>query len=649
MPHYSEGGASSWTQSDSTAGAPIYGGWTTQQAFEGWLSVWRDKYKVGVWNAGLPDPWESLLPEDLKGIDAKVVVSSGGVAGGIVTEGMGYGLMVEGFLAARGSKKALDNGLGLAKSWLAMVNGPGDVVQPFAGGANTSDSATKLKEWPYGVSAVQWSHEGLGPAGVPAWKFPLNKSDLSENMGSATDGDQDAILGMIYLAEALGYPKDFVDMVIRTIIAFTSADLGFPDLYRTLPGGEVIYVPKLGSMWGGLLPPHGKFKTKQQPWCYSPGYFAPAHFRTFRDFVTAHWQVEHNEYLPRFLDGSPTSMQGMTAALDSAVTAGYNILRLSSCPSGSVSNWVGVKAPCKHDDELNCEGVPWAHTPYVGAEGGECSESGTHFGAFGPDASRAAWRIAMDYVLYAEESDKVKLYDREGQVDYQADFGARQYLNMIVTQYNTGAKCDGGVPGSCMKDTRSPYRLASAFDVEMNATKITCDGVPNAPESWWAGFMAYPTFTAFVAPHRGIGTKSMSNWMDTFASICDFSSVNLEDFSLGGKPHGKICLTSYFESSQAVISTMIMAGKLRPLKPYAIEHNDPDAVFIMKDEDVEVAKASKSLATVALPALAVLMMVLFATFVLKRGYHSSYSMVHGKRSLSKIASAPLPIASSDDE
>jgi len=625
---------STTSTSTSTTGPHVFGGEITRKTFDGWLSVWRSKYKVGVWNAGLPDPWESMLPEALKGVEAKVVESKGGVAGGIVTEGMGYGLMIEGFLAAKGSKEALVNGLGLAKTWLAMVNGPGTVAQPFAGGRNETGSATELDKWPYGVSAVQWSHMKLGAAGVAAWKFPFNKTDISGNMGSAADGDQDAILGMVYLAEALDYPADFVDVVIRSIISFASADLGFPDLYRTLPGGEIIYVPKLGSMWGGLLPPHGKYNTKQQPWCYSPGYFAPAHYRTFRDFAASNWKKEFDEYLPHRLNDKPTSLNEMVLAFDSAVLAGYNILHFSSCSSGTVSNWVGVKAACEHDDTLNCPGVPWAHTPYVGEEGGTCAQSGTTFGAFGADASRTAWRIAMDYILYREESANVTIFDREGHIDTDTDFGAQRYLNRIVVQYATSAICDGGTPGFCMNSTTSPYQLAYAYDTKFNASNVTCPGVPNPPESWWAGFMAYPTFTAFVAPYDEIGAAQMSNWMDTFSSICDFSSVNLQNLAWGGQPRGKICLTSYFEASQAVISTMVMAGTLRPLS----FKSSSFTVVVLKDEEHELGIqgrgiSARSFEHEALSVLVGLVAVGALVAVVKRSHTSSYGEDGSLRSL----------------
>lgn len=543
----------------------MYGGNLTKETFQGWLAIWRSKYKVGLWKAGVPDPWESMLPEALKGVKPKVVMSVGGVAGGIVTEGMGYGMMIEGFLAARGDDDAKMRGLALTKAWLGLVTGPGDLNMPLGGGANYSGSSTKAAWWPYGASAVEWSHLGLGATGVPAWKFPIKEKKLQSYVGSAADGDQDAVLGMIYLSAALKYPADFVDMTIRTLIAFASADLGFPDLYRTLPDGTKVFVPKCGSMWGGLTPPKGTFKTKQEPWCYSPGYFAPAHYRSFRDFAKANWQPEYKDYLPPHLDGTLTTLDELIEAFDSAVTAGYNILYYSSCASGTVSNWVGVESPCDKDDTLNCPGVPWKHTPWVGPKGDTCQESGTKFGSWGADASRAAWRLAMDYVLYREESAKVTLYDRDGK-EFDEEFGARKYLNRIVEQYSLHATCDGGKPGDCMKKGPSPHELAAAFDMAKGAPDLNCSGAPTPPESWWAGFMSYPTFSAFVAPYDEIGAEQMKNWMDTFASICNFSGVDKLKYKEGGtKPRGSLCMTTYFEVSQAVIALMIMADTLTAL------------------------------------------------------------------------------------
>jgi hypothetical protein len=489
------------------------------------------------------------------------------VAGGIVTEGMGYALMVEGFEAAHGDQEAVKNGLSLMRSWLAMVQGPSEGPHPRGGGPNTPSQsasfATEVQAAPYGVSAIRAQQDAtgqasVGPSGVATWKWPLDQCDADGGChGSATDGDEDAVLGMIYLASAIHYPDDFVDTVMRAVIAFASSDLGFPEVYRTLPGGERVFVPKGGSAWGGLLPPKGLYKTTQDPWCYSPGYFAPAHYRIFRDFVHNHWRPEFDEYLPPYLDGTATSRVELEDAFRGAVTAGYNILYHSSCSSGTVSNWVGVEATCPFPEDLNCAGVPWAHTPYVGANHGKCSVSGTQWGSFGADASRVPWRIAMDFVLFREQSADVEIYDRAGNRDMGVNFSAQIYLNRIADQYAKHAICDGGQPGKCFAGTHgSPYKLSYAFEPKTQPPNITCDNVPVKPWTWWDSYMAYPTFTAFVAPYGPLKPEVSTAWMDTFASICDFS---------GKEPKGLLCSSAYFEVSQALIATLVMSHKILPL------------------------------------------------------------------------------------
>jgi len=469
-----------------------------------------------------------------------------------VTEGMGYGIMVEGFRAVVGDKAALANGLGLTRGWIGMVYGPSNYPHPFGGG-DEYGGALNVSSYPYGVSAIIGSGLGGIPVGVAGWKFPITQC-YPVCQGSATDGDEDAVLGMIYLASALDYPDDFVDMVMRAVISFASADLGFPDLFRTLPDGNKVFVPKGGSQWGGLLPEQGKFKSSQEAWCYNPSYFAPGHYRVFRDFATKHWKQGFDAYLPLHLDGTRTSLLDLTTAFNGAVTAGYNILYYASCSSGAVANWVGVKAECADKGGLSCAGVPWADTPYIGAAG-TCSASGTTFGSYGPDACRTPWRIAMDYILYTEESSNLTMYNKAGSVDKSVAFNAQAYLNRMATQYKENAKCDGA-KGDChsvgMKQI-STFKLAVAFDQGPN---MTCKNCPNAAQSWWAPFMAWPTFTAFVAPLASLSASDNAAWLDTFASICRFT---------GKHPRGDICASSYFELGQEVISAMVMSGAVVPL------------------------------------------------------------------------------------
>lgn len=530
------------------AAAPIFGGQASQDAYKGWLGVWRETYQDN--DGTVPELKDAQLPAAFAGIKSKVVISSGGAAGGVVTEGMGYAIMVEGFEASAGNAEGLANGLSLMKGWLGMVYGPNKTSHPFGGGSETADSATKVDTWPYGVSAIESAQAGLAPSGVAAWKFPITQCS-GDCQGTATDGDEDAVLGMIYLASALGFPEDFADVVVRAVISFASADLGFPDLYRTMKDGTRVFIPRGGSQWGGLMPETGTFKSTQAPWCYNPSYFAPGHYRLFSDFATTHWKTAFDAYLPAKLDGSKTSVAELGDAFDGTVIGGYNMLYHSSCSSGAVANWVGAKAECPNTDDLSCAGVPWATTPYIGASG-TCSASGTTFGQYGPDASRTPWRIALDYILYSE--GKVSMYTTAGELDSSLTFNSQVYLNRFVQQYKAHAQCDGGKVDGCVENGKvAAYKLAPAFSG--STPGLTCDNVPNAPQDWWAAFMSYPTFTTFVAPAPTINASESSEWMDTFASLCDFSS---------GKPTGDLCATGYFEAGQEVIASMIMSGRVKP-------------------------------------------------------------------------------------
>lgn len=531
-------------------------------AFDGWLAKLRETYRFaspcGVVACQVPPIEDDRLPKALRGVRSKVAVTNVGTGRGseraVQSEGMGHALMVEGIEALRGSKEALDNALGLARGWLSMVHGPKERPHPLGGGGGaTSDPATKCSVGPYGVSAVE---HGPATSGLPTWRWPLNLCEGGCN-GTDTAADQDAVLGLIHTAAALEYPQDLVDVVVRAVISFASADLGFPDLYRTLPDGTRVFVPKGGSSWGGLLPPSGPFGTLREPWCYSPGHFAPAHYRTFRDFVSGVWTDEFDKFLPARRDGTRTGLGELVEAFDGAVLAGYNILYRSSCSSGATANWVGVEAACRSEGELGCAGVPWRHTPYVGEERGTCSASTNSWGSFGADASPAVWRVAMDFALFREQSAKVRIYDRAGAVDETAEFNAQLYLNRIAEQYVQHAACDGGSSGECFAEPGdSPWKLAYAFEPRTQAPNVTCDNVPERPSTWWAPFMAYPTFTAFIAPYPGITPEASTAWMDTIASACVFGDSD---------PRGSLCGGSLFDIGQAVTSVLVMGERLQRL------------------------------------------------------------------------------------
>jgi len=561
---------------------PIFGGKAASDAFTLFRSVWRDLYRD---NSGVvPELANSDLPEAFLGVTAKVVVSSGGVAeGGVVSEGIGYGIMVEGVQAAAGDRESLSNGLALMKAWLGMVQGPKRPVKdpthdgtsltfatPVGGGNGfAADSATKVDVPPYGVSAIApQGPAARGPSGVAAWKYPIESCSWGSCTGSATDGDEDAVFGMIYLAHALDHPPDFMDTVMRALISVASADLGFPDLYRTLPDGTKVFVPRGGSKWGGLTPAKGKFKASFNHGCINPSYFAPASYRLMRDFAKTYWKPEFDVYLPPHVGGEKSSLTELVEAFNGAIVAGYNLFYRSSCSSGVVSNWAGSRADCKNGESLNCPGVPWATTPHVG-KSGTCTASGTKWGSWGKDACRAPWRIAMDYVLYPDESVKVAMYGGDGLINPSINFNSKVYLNNLASWYKKHARCDGGSTGSCISlgGVSDPNKLAAAFVMELGAPKVTCGNVPFAPEpNWWAAEMSHPTFASFVAPLEPLISRSESSaWLDTFAMLCNMT--NFGSYDDGDTSHGilNLCSKTYFQASQQVISAMVSSGTLQVL------------------------------------------------------------------------------------
>jgi len=190
----------------------------------------------------------------------------------------------------------------------------------------------------------------------------------------------------------------------------------------------------------------------------------------------------------------------------------------------------------------------------------------------------------MDHVLYRNESRVVTMYDRHGRVDESITFGSQEYLNRIAGQYVRHSKCNGGKAGDCLtpdsKPAFSPWKLATAWDLDQTnpAPDLTCDGVPaGKPDSWWGGYMSYPTFSAFVAPLALITPEESVCWMDTFSCICNVKTAS---------PTGPICQTTYFDLSQSVISTMIMAMSVTKLED-AQQVSPPDTVQIITKQTLQ--------------------------------------------------------------
>lgn len=214
-------------------------------------------------------------------------------------------------------------------------------------------------------------------------------------------------------------------------------------------------------------------------------------------------------------------------------------------------------------------------------------------------------------------------------------FNARVFLNRIVTQYRHYSGCDGGVEGGCschypgcIENETKAYWLNAAFATDKwpRTPGLTCPHVPHHGQAWWAGFMSYPTFTAFVAPYRdevSISKNASQNlkpmtarenqlWMATFAHLCNFSGYSEEG---GWEIAGKVCQKTYFHVSQEAISTMIMSGSLTGV-PRASKLGVEDTV--MKDSLIPPVAPLAGTSTRWLAAAAGALLVLAAALPLLR-------------------------------
>ena len=158
-----------------------------------YLPAWQKIFlKEGV-DANYPMPPASevvdLLPS-LQGVRGLAVKTDPATT---VTEGMGYAMLTAGMQRDVETLKAL------TVAWQA--NGQAFGGQPACGGCCPSSDQQHVPAKESCASATLGGLCRLVPgAYMPGWRMPMGDSG---SMGSATDADEDAITGLIYLAELL--------------------------------------------------------------------------------------------------------------------------------------------------------------------------------------------------------------------------------------------------------------------------------------------------------------------------------------------------------------------------------------------------------------------------------------------------------------
>ena len=505
-----------------------------RQHLRDFLPAWTKLFLVEGTDPNYPMPAANevteLLPM-LRGVRGIAVHSTPGTT---VTEAQGYAMFLAGMQKDVATLKAL------TVAWQA--NGQGFGGQQACGGCCANGEQQHSWAQPREVCASVEAPSSAAPNGLcktvrgaymPAWRMPMVNSG---SMGSATDADEDAITGLIYLAELTGDAQARA-YALKSIAAFVLEDLGYADPRRNSrrvpevgeipPHLQTIWLWRGGTCWGG----YDSFSTDSavtdnRRLCLAPAYFSPGQWRLFSKYVTA-----NKLHMPPEVKASADEL---IHVLESAVVWGYNLLSRIACDSGMVSNWWTLP-----------QGSAW---PWASENGLVCHNSATAAGEYGADAVRIPWRVALDYIWFPEETMAVPLFDEAGRVI--GTFGAKEYSNRWARAWKDALARPtlpseptkrGSYPP--LKTGAAPLRPDQVLQPLVSLPKCsTCpQGFTASPWNAWGG---YPIVTSFMVPIDGVSEKENQEWLD-------FISERVR----AGLKNDK-----YFDAAAQVIVASILAG-----------------------------------------------------------------------------------------
>lgn len=402
------------------------------------------------------------------------VISSGGAAGdgsSVVSEGQAYGVLAAALTIA--SMKEGDINYNEAKNkFEGYFNGWKQMCQ--------NSNAHAFCQTP------KYCNDGQLPC-LPGWK---HNGDLTivEETGAAPDGDEDAILGMIIAVNAVkddsNVPSWFSE--VRTWADESCTQFLQDNSVLSSTGSHRLL--KLGSCWGG-------FETNGS----NPSYHSPGHYRAMRDFQES---FEGRKYtLPSIGDNL-----SWTEKWNMLIDTSYKFLDTTQCPdTGLVPNWALVK----EKNTMELEKYP-----------GSFSGSGTPQYEFGAEASRTMWRIAVDALMYPDESE------------YAEQFLAPLHSKMV------------------QHFDPNPSDNVSYFG---DGTLKECSPiVSNVFGSWWLnGFIFGPVLST-------LGTKITDNALESKS----FSQQTMIDVACK-KVNDIASDTSYYARSWQVLTSMTLNGNVQ--------------------------------------------------------------------------------------
>eukprot|EP00931_Biecheleriopsis_adriatica_P045580 TRINITY_DN260_c0_g1_i9.p1 TRINITY_DN260_c0_g1~~TRINITY_DN260_c0_g1_i9.p1 ORF type:complete len:1100 (+),score=195.02 TRINITY_DN260_c0_g1_i9:55-3354(+) len=295
-----------------------------------------------------------LTDQPVPDSQARAVHSSGGAAGGVVSEGQAYGLLLAGGVLA--SMSSDDP----SRSWVSDL-----VYSFFLGWRRMCERSVG------GASCQQGGYQCGGekyPC-LPHWKFDDDLTTVI-GTGAAPDGDADAITGMILAVLAVeedasrpGWYAEMGEWAYDTCLQFYESS--------TLDSSSGKHrIVKLGSCWGG--------------WGGSgqnPSYHAPAVYR-----MCKHYMKSHDSSFGASDMAGDLYEEKWVRVIDTS----YKVYESVQCAStGLITNWARVYE--------SADGQ--ALTASTGFSG-----SGTPGAEYGSEASRGVWRVALDYIFFPEEA-----------------------------------------------------------------------------------------------------------------------------------------------------------------------------------------------------------------------------------------------------
>ncbi|CAJ1457843.1 unnamed protein product [Effrenium voratum] len=400
---------------------------------------------------------DALTDQPVAGSAARAVHSSGGAAGGVVSESQGYGLLLSGALLA-----SLDDGDQDRQRIMDYTH------QMFLGWR-------RMCELSAGSGSCQ-DDEGFQCGGgqypcLAHWKFDDSLA-YAIGSGSAPDGDADALAGMLLAVLALertSSPPSWLEEVGQWAYD-TCKQFHMSSTVPSSSGNHRIV--KLGACWGG-------WGSNGQ----NPSYHAPAVYRMCRNYMKTHDSM---------FGGSAQEGDGYEAEWNKLIATTYKMFEATQCDSnGLVPNWAKV---FEEGSALRAE------TGFSG--------SGTPGPEYGAEASRAIWRVALDYLLFPNEAG-----DAVGFLDPLASH--------LETRESGGNWAESlTIDGSCLVNS-----VHSSWSQNM--------------------FMAGPTFTSLVCPANSVDAGRQQELIDAAGTRVASKAIN-----------------DYYSGSWVAISTITLNGDL---------------------------------------------------------------------------------------